>query len=142
MKIVYGSVVAVGLIAGTLLAQQETVRMGQQMKDTMKEKMSDMKEKMVSKDMGGHREMTQLVEKLAASLTAIEAERDPTALAAKLTEHRKLIEQLQALVAKHGEMMGGMMAGDAKAEPTKPEPPKNPEARDPEKPADPHAGHH
>jgi hypothetical protein len=89
---------------------------------------AQMKEKMASKDMGGHREMTQLVDRIAQSFSAIEAEKDPTALAAKLAEHRKLIDQLQALVTKHGDMMGGMM----KAEPAKPEP---------EKQADPHAEH-
>jgi uncharacterized coiled-coil protein SlyX len=124
MRLIHGTVIAAGLIAGTLLAQQETIKMGQQMK-------TQMKQKMASKDMGGHREMTQLVDNIAQSLTAIESEKDPTALAAKLAEHRKLIDQLQSLVAKHGDMMKSMQ-GDTKAEPAKPEP---------EKPADPHAGH-
>jgi hypothetical protein len=112
MKLVHGTVLAAGLIAGTLLAQQETVKMGQMMKDQMKEKMG-------SKDMGGHREMAQLVDQLVASLTAIEAEKDPAALAAKLAEHRKLIEQLQAHV-------GSMHPSNMATAPA----------------ADPHAGHH
>ncbi len=129
MNLFHGTILAAGLIAGTLLAQQETVKMGQMMKDQMKEKMA-------SKDMDGHREMTQLVDKIAQSFAAIEAEKDPTSLAAKMAEHRKLIEQLQALVVKHGQMMGSMMKSEHQAEPA-----KSPETHDPDKPADPHAGH-
>ncbi len=90
--------------------------MGQEMKD----KMSQMKAKMASKGMDPHSEMTQLVDKLSQSLTAIEAEKDPAALTAKLAGHRKLIEQLQAHVAMHGE----------------------PAPAAPVAPIDPHAGHH
>lgn len=125
MKIVYGTVLAAGLIAGTLLAQQETVKMAQEMKDKMSAHMDEMKQKMASKGadgMDGHREMAQLIEKLSASMTAMETETDPGALHAEMLEHRKLIEELQGHFAKMHP-----------AEPAAPAPAPN---------ADPHAGHH
>jgi hypothetical protein len=54
--------------------------------------------------------MAQLVEKLAQSLAQIEGEHDHAALMAKLAGHRKLIEQLQAHVAKHEEKASGKPA--------------------------------
>lgn len=94
---------AVAVIVADLSGQQDPAaksKMGQ-MKDKMKDQMKD---KMGSSGMTtDHREMAQLVEKLAQSLAGLEGEHDHTALMAKLAEHRKLIEQLQAHVAKHGE---------------------------------------
>jgi hypothetical protein len=135
MKLLHGTILAAGLIAGTLLAQQETMKMGQQMKDKMAAHMSEMKGKAASKgaaQMDGHREMAQLIEKLSASMSAMEREMDPGALHAKMVEHRKLIEELQAQFLK---MHPSEPARQA-------EPQKNPETHEPEKPADPHAGHH
>ena len=88
------------LIATALFAQQDG-KMAE-MKDKMKEKMAGMMDGQTCGMMADHREMAQLVEKLAQSLTAIEAEHDHAALAAKLAEHRKLIGRLQAHVKTEG----------------------------------------
>ncbi len=92
--------------------------MGQKMKDDMAAHMAEMKQRMASKDMDGHREMAQLIEKLSASMTAIEHETDAGALHAKMAEHRKLIEELAARFQKMHPAKGAQAV-----------------------PADPHAGH-
>ena len=132
------SVIAVsaGILVASLTAQTNTSqdKMGQ-----MKAKMAQMKDKMKAKMaakgddskmggmMAGHSEITQLVDKLAQSFAAVQAEKDPSALAKKLEEHGALLKQLQAKLAEHEKMM----AAEEAAKPA--------EAA---APADPHPGHH
>jgi uncharacterized coiled-coil protein SlyX len=47
--------------------------------------------------------------KLMQSMAAIEAEKDPAALKAKLAEHRALLEQMRSHMTNQGEMMQQMM---------------------------------
>ena len=55
-----------------------------------------------------HQQMFRLMEKLMASMKAIEEEKDPTALQSKLSEHRALLEQMHAQMNQEGSLMGGM----------------------------------
>ena len=128
------SVIAVsaGILVASLTAQTSATqdKMGQ-----MKAKMAQMKDKMAAKGddskmggmMAGHSEITQLVDKLAQSFAAVQAVKDPSALAKKLEEHGALLKQLQAKLAEHEKMM----AAEEAAKPA--------EAA---APADPHPGHH
>jgi hypothetical protein len=64
--------------------------------------------------MMGQTDSWKLVEELQKSLAAIEAEKDPAALKAKLAEHGALLKQLQAKVLSQShrmEMMQHMMSG-------------------------------
>ena len=127
------SVLAVSacVLVATLTAQTGSSqdKMGQ-----MKAKMAQMKAKMETKmaesksdEMSHHREITQLVDKVAQTFAAVQAEKDPAALAQKLAAHEAVIKELQAKIAEHEKMMQGEEA----AKPA-----------DAAAPADPHAGHH
>lgn len=62
-------------------------------------------------------ETGKLVDRLAASFAAIEAEKDPAALKAKLAAHGALLKELQAKFqaeSKHMDMMHQMMGGEQK----------------------------
>jgi hypothetical protein len=58
--------------------------------------------------MSGQAETRKLVDQLAASLAAIETEKDPAALKTKLAEHGALLKQLQAKVQAQSQMMDMM----------------------------------
>jgi len=67
--------------------------------------------------MGMHAEVAKLADQLAKSFAAIENEKDPAALKAKLAEHGKLLKDLQAKLKGQSQMMEhmhGMMMGGAK----------------------------
>lgn len=64
--------------------------------------------------MMGQTETAKLVDELQKSLAAIEAEKDPGALKAKLAEHGELLKQLQAKIqgqSRMMDMMNHMMSG-------------------------------
>jgi len=73
------------------------------------------------KMMMGQNETGKLVDQLTRSFAAIEAEKDPAALKAKLAEHGALIKELQTKVQSQSHMMdmmqhmmgGSMMGGTA-----------------------------
>jgi hypothetical protein len=56
-----------------------------------------------------HQQMTERMNKLMQSMAAIEAEKDPAALKAKLAEHRALLEQMRSHMMQQDEMMQQMM---------------------------------
>ncbi|MFM2124068.1 MAG: hypothetical protein RL328_519 [Acidobacteriota bacterium] len=131
------SVLAVSacVLVATLTAQTGASqdKMGQmkakmaQMKDKMKAKMETKMAESKSDEMSHHREITQLVDKVAQTFAAVQAEKDPAALAQKLAAHEAAIKELQAKIAEHEKMM----ATEEAAKPA-----------DAAAPADPHAGHH
>jgi hypothetical protein len=55
-----------------------------------------------------HSETTQLVDRLAKSLAAIEAEQNAETLKVRLTEHGALLKELQAKVERESKMMDMM----------------------------------
>jgi len=59
--------------------------------------------------MNRHQQMMGNMSKLMQSMAAIEAEKDPAALKAKLAEHRALLEQVRSQMMDQGEMMQQMM---------------------------------
>jgi uncharacterized coiled-coil protein SlyX len=59
--------------------------------------------------MNRHQQMMDNMSKLMQSMAAIEAEKDPAALKAKLAEHRALLEQMRSHMTNQGEMMQQMM---------------------------------
>src|SRR5690242_20289368 len=59
--------------------------------------------------MNRHQEMSERMNKLMQSMAAIEAEKDPAALKAKLAEHRALLEQMRSHMMQQGETMQQMM---------------------------------
>ena len=129
-------VVTAGVLVASLTAQTDASKdkMGQ-MKAKMQQKMAakgdDAKMAgMMGEMMAHHSEITQLVDKLAQSFAAVQAEKDPTALAKKIAEHGALLKELQAKMAEHEKMMAKEAEQAAPAKPA--------EAA----PADPHAGHH
>ena len=64
--------------------------------------------------MMGQHEAAKIVDQLVQSLAAIESENDQTALKAKLSEHGKLLKELQAKTQSQSrmmEMMQHMMSG-------------------------------
>ncbi len=77
-------------------------------------KMGQMADHM-SEMMGGHREMAALVEKLAQSFAAVQAEKEPAALAKKLAAHGELVKELQTKVQAHSQMMEKMEKEEAAA---------------------------
>jgi hypothetical protein len=72
--------------------------------------------------MTGQTETEKLVDELQKSLAAIEAEKDPASLKAKLAEHSALLKQLQAKAQSQSRMMdmmqhmmsSSMMGGETK----------------------------
>lgn len=120
---------ASALFAATLTAQNDSKDKMGQMKAQMKAKMqAKMKDKQGGM-MDHHSEITQLVDKLAQSFAAVQAEKDPAQLAKKIAEHGAILKELQTKMAEHEKMM----AAEEKAAPAK--------AAE-ETPVDPHAGHH
>jgi len=70
---------------------------------------------MMGQMMADRAEIGKLVDELAKSFAAIEAEKDPAALKAKLAKHGKLLKELQAKVQAESKMMEHMhqmMMGD------------------------------
>jgi hypothetical protein len=57
---------------------------------------------------GRHQQMTTLMNKLMESMTAIQNEKDPTALKAKLAEHAALLKQMHDQMMQQGGMMQSM----------------------------------
>jgi hypothetical protein len=55
--------------------------------------------------MNRHQQMMENMNKLMQNMAAIEAEKDPAALRAKLAEHRALLEQMRSQMMQQGEMM-------------------------------------
>lgn len=67
--------------------------------------------------MGMHAEVAKLADQLAKSFAAIENEKDPAALKAKLAEHGKLLKELQTKLQGQTQMMEhmhSMMMGEQK----------------------------
>ena len=61
-----------------------------------------------------NQEMSDLMKKVMQSMTAIQSEKDPAALKAKLAEHAALLDQMRTKTMQHGDMMqkmSGMMPG-------------------------------
>jgi len=58
--------------------------------------------------MGNQQQMFALMEKLMASLKAIQDEKDPAALKSKLAEHQALLNQMHDQMTRQGAMMGNM----------------------------------
>jgi hypothetical protein len=62
---------------------------------------------------GEHREMAQLVAKITQSFAAVQAEKDPAALAKKLAEHSALLKELEMKVQAGTKMMEKMEKEEA-----------------------------
>jgi hypothetical protein len=58
--------------------------------------------------MGNQQQMFALMERLMASLKAIQNEKDPVALKLKLAEHQALLNQMHDQMTRQGGMMGDM----------------------------------
>ena len=74
---------------------------------------------MMPQMMMGQSETAKPVDQLVKSLSAIEAEKDPSALKTKLTEHSALLKELQTKVQVQSHMMDMMqhmmsMGGETK----------------------------
>jgi hypothetical protein len=119
MKVLLTIVVGTGLFAigaaaqhdehhtdqGASASQAETARPG--MQDGMMSHMPQM--------MSGQQETAKVAEELLKSFAAIQSEKDPVALKAKLEAHGELLKQLQAKVQGQThmmEMMHHMMSGE------------------------------
>jgi hypothetical protein len=93
-----------GLLIATLGAQSgtDTTKAGQMMPGKMMSggMMSQMPQMMM-----GQNETSKLVDQLAKSFAAMEAEKDPVALRTKLTEHGALLKELQTKVQAQSHMM-------------------------------------
>src|SRR2546427_623452 len=61
--------------------------------------------------MARHQQMMSNMNKLMQSMAAIEAEKDPAALKAKLAEHRAVLEQMRSQMMHQGKMMQLMLGG-------------------------------
>jgi len=59
--------------------------------------------------MARHQQMTETMNKLMQSMTAIQNEKDPAALKSKLAEHRALLEQMRNGMMQQDGMMQNMM---------------------------------
>jgi len=55
-----------------------------------------------------HKQMTTLMNKLIASMTAIQNEKDPAAPKTKLAEHKALLEKMRGNMMSQGKMMQKM----------------------------------
>ena len=55
-----------------------------------------------------HQQMTELMNKLIQNMAAIQNEKDPAALKAKLAEHQALLEQMRDQMTQQGGMMHHM----------------------------------
>jgi hypothetical protein len=55
-----------------------------------------------------HQQMTELMNKLVQSITAIQSEKDPAALKAKIAEHQALLAQMRDQMTQQGGMMQNM----------------------------------
>ena len=72
--------------------------------------------------MAEHAQVDKLVDQLVTGFAAIESEKDPAALRAKLAEHGKLLKELQSKLQgqsqrmehMHGMMMGGALPAGGK----------------------------
>ncbi len=74
-----------------------------------------------------HQQMSELMNKLMQSMTAIRNEKDPAALKSKLAEHAALLKEMHDKMMQQGNMMGRMsgqrktgcpMAGDVSKPPS------------------------
>ena len=80
-----------------------------------------------------NQDMAELMQKLMQSMTAIQGEKDSTALKSKLAEHAALLDQMRSKRMQQGDMMQ-KMSGMKKAEPAA-KPQAAPDAAD-------HSAHH
>jgi hypothetical protein len=55
-----------------------------------------------------HQQMSELMNKLTQNMTAIQNEKDPAALKAKLAEHQVLLQQMRDRMTQQGAMMQNM----------------------------------
>lgn len=55
-----------------------------------------------------HQQMSDLMNKLIESMSAIQTEKDPAKLQSKLAEHRALLEQMRSQMMQQGGMMQNM----------------------------------
>ena len=55
-----------------------------------------------------HQQMSDLMNKLMESMTAIQTEKDPAKLQSKMAEHRALLEQMWSQMMQQGSMMQNM----------------------------------
>lgn len=63
---------------------------------------------MMGQIMTHHQQMTELMNKLIQNMTAIQNEKDPAALKAKLAEHQALLQQMHDQMTRQGGMMHNM----------------------------------
>ena len=88
--------------------------------------MTNMMHGQMGQMMTQHQEMADTMNKMIQSMSAIESEKDPAALKAKMAEHRALMEKMRDQMSEQGGMMhmmmGGMMGADKPAAET-PKPP-------------------
>jgi hypothetical protein len=63
---------------------------------------------MIGRMMAHHQQMTELMNKLMQSMTAIQNEKNPEALKAKIAEHQALLSQMRDQMAQQGSMMQNM----------------------------------
>lgn len=68
---------------------------------------------MMGQMMSQHQEMSQLMDKMMQSMTAISSEKDPAKLKALLAEHAALLDQMHTKMMGQGNMMQNM-AGQMK----------------------------
>ncbi len=116
-NMLFGIAIATGLFVTGAVGQHE-----EHHKDQADTKTGGMMAgKMMPQMMMGQNETGKLVDQLIHSLAAIEAEKDPAALKAKLTEHGSLLKELQTKVQGQSHMMemmqhmmGGSMMGEHK----------------------------
>lgn len=66
-----------------------------------------------------HQQMMDNMNKLMQSMKAIETQKDPAALRAKLAEHRALLEQMRSQMMQQGSMMQHMMPSSSNTPATK-----------------------
>jgi len=119
-KIFCAIVFGTGLFVTSALAQHEEHHQDQAAPAVDKADASKAGGMMSGGMMGGQNETGKLVEQLMKSFSAIEAEKDSTALKAKLAEHGSLLKELQTKIQAQShlmDMMQHMMGGPAKGEP-------------------------
>lgn len=58
-----------------------------------------------------HQQMSELMTKIMQSMTGLQNEKDPKALASKMAQHKALLEQMQQQMTRQGGMMQNFAAG-------------------------------
>ena len=114
-KILVCSFAALALLATKVAAQHEGHHPEEATPQAEKAPEAPAEPQMMGQMMAQRGDIAKLVGELAKSFAAIEAEKDPTALKAKLAEHGKLLKELQAKTQAESKMMEHMhqmMMGD------------------------------